>query len=242
MAVIGITDTLRPSHEYYPRWVRAFAPDTEVIRLSPVEHNADALSRCDGLLLSGGGDIHPGRYGCSVDPLSDGINEERDAFEYEVIAQALKDEMPILGICRGMQIFSVFLGGSMIPDVQRAGYADHGKGKGSEDRVHTVLIEPQTMLQTLVPSGRGSVNTNHHQAVDRVGEGLAVTARAEDGIIEALEWKHRQSTFLLLVQWHPERMQDAHNPLCNGVLAEFMDAVSMSTGKDKDNLFARGNA
>ncbi len=232
--VIGITDTLRPSYEHYPKWVQSFAPHIEVVKLSPASANGGELERCDGLLLSGGGDVHPSRYGCEVDALFDGINEQRDAFEYDLIDRALQEKMPILGICRGIQIANVFLGGSMITDAKRAGYDDHGKGNGASDRTHDVHVFENTLLRMLLPAGTGVVNTNHHQAVSKVGDGLTVAARANDGIIEALAWKNDyQASFLLLVQWHPERMEDTWNPLCGGVLAKFLEAVALVPEKDR---------
>lgn len=229
MPVLGITDTLRPSFDYYPAWVQRLVPDWEIIKLSPILNNVESIGRCDALLLTGGGDIHPKHYGREdAIGVMEGINEERDMFEFDVMARAMERGIPMLGICRGMQAVNVFRGGTMIPDVQSAGYADHGKGKGTEDRIHEVHIEERSALAGLVPDCRGSINTNHHQAVDDIGAGLKVTARSADGIVEALEGE-QYPTLLLLVQWHPERMQDFENPLSQGILMKFIHAVECFT-------------
>ncbi len=187
------------------------------------------MGRCDALLLTGGGDIHPKHYGREdAIGVMEGINEERDTFEFDVMARAMERGIPILGICRGMQVLNVFRGGAMIPDVQSAGFADHGKGKGTEDRIHEVHIEEGSILAGIVPGRRGMINTNHHQAVDNIGTGLNVTARSTDGIVEALEGEQYPS-FLLLVQWHPERMKDFENPLSQGILMKFINAVECFT-------------
>ncbi len=227
MPVLGITDTLRPSFDYYPRWVQRLAPGWKTVRLSPLQNNAESLGRCHALVLTGGGDIHPKHYGREdAIGVMEGIDEERDTFEFDVIARALKSEIPILGVCRGMQVFNVFSGGTMIPDVQSAGYEDHGKGNGTEDRVHAVQIEERSILADVLPARRGTINTNHHQAVDRIGRGLKIVARSDDGVVEALEGGP-DSPFLLLVQWHPERMADFKNPLSEGILRRFINAVEL---------------
>lgn len=229
MPLLGITDTLRLSFDYYTRWIQRVAPEWEIVKLSPLQDNAGSIERCHALLLTGGGDIHPRYYGREdAIGVMEGINEERDRFEFGVIAEAAKREIPVLGICRGMQVFNVFSGGTMIPDVQLAGYLDHGKGKGTEDRVHDVGIEEGSILAEVVPACRGTINTNHHQAVDKLGRGLKITARSEDGVVEALEGEGN-APFLLLVQWHPERMMDFENPLSKGILRKFINAVELFT-------------
>ena len=236
MPVIGITDNLRPSYDHYPCWVRRLAPSCEIVKLSPQLRNQNAIERCDALLLTGGGDVHPKHYRCQdTTGLTEGVNEERDEFEFRLIDRALGRELPVLGICRGMQILNVALGGSLILDVQQAGYSDHGRGK--DDCTHDAELVAGTILSGLVRGGKGSVNTRHHQAVDRIGRGLTVAARAGDGIIEALEAeKNKQAPFLLLVQWHPERMPDFENPLCGGILQSFMDAVTSRLESSNVNM------
>lgn len=228
--IIGVTDTLNRKFEFYGRWLRRVAPEAEIIKLSHEEKNARSLSRCDGLLLTGGHDIHPKFYG-REDYLTllkeEDINEKRDKFEIELVHAALKRGMPILGICRGMQLFNVATGGSMIPDVVSEGYTDHAKTTEGKDRRHRIAIEKGTMLHWIIETTKAEVNTAHHQAVDKLGDGLRVTATAPDGIIEGLEWLEPDGKpFLQLVQWHPERMSDFQNPCSKNLLEHFVLAVA----------------
>lgn len=228
--IIGITDTLNKKFDFYVTWLRRVAPDAEVIKLSHEEKNAHALSRCEGLILTGGHDIHPKLYG-REDYLTllkkEDINEKRDTFEIALVREALKRNLPILGICRGMQLFNVATGGSMIPDIVSEGYSDHAKTTQGKDRRHKVSIEKGTILHWIVETTKGEVNTAHHQAVDVLGDGLRVTARAPDGIIEGLEWQEPEGKpFLQLVQWHPERMSDFQNPCSKNLLEHFVLAVA----------------
>jgi putative glutamine amidotransferase len=227
--IIGITDTLTKKYDFYVEWLKKVARHVEVVKLSHKADNAKELKKCDGLILTGGGDIHPRFYG-REDALKlldrKEINVERDEFEFKIVKDALKKEMPILGICRGMQTFNVALGGSMIPDVETEGYKNHGKTKAGNDRRHEVKIEKGTTLHWIIETTKGEVNTAHHQAVDRIADGLRVTAKSPDGIAEALEWENAETKpFLQLVQWHPERMSDFQNPCSKYLLEHFVLAV-----------------
>ncbi len=227
--IIGITDTLNKKFDFYVSWLHKVAPLAEFIRLSPEERNARDLKKCEGLILTGGHDVHPRFYG-REDFLQllnkEDINEQRDEFEFKIIQEALKANLPILGICRGMQVFNVAMGGSMIPDLKSEGYSDHTKTKDGKDRRHKVQIEKGTILHWIVETTKAEVNTAHHQAVDAIGGGLRVTATAPDGIVEGLEWAESPSKpFLQLVQWHPERMADFQNPCSKNLLEHFVLAV-----------------
>ena len=159
------------------------------------------------------------------------VNEQRDEFEFAVIERARGARLPILGICRGMQVCNVALGGTLIPDVQKAGARDHGKPKDSQvDPVHSVSVVENTLLHSMVGTPSGVVNTHHHQAVDRLGSGLRAGARSSDGIVESAEWESSaEKPFLLLVQWHPERMEDAASPFSLGIGTRFIREVKAST-------------
>jgi putative glutamine amidotransferase len=231
LMVLGVTDTMRPTLQFYTDWIRSVVPDVTVTRLSYLERNIGQISRCDGLVLTGGGDIHPEFYGRGdVLPLVHGVDKERDEFEFGVVKQALDIRLPILGICRGMQVANVALGGTMIPDVQSAGFQNHGKEKGATvDPRHAVRLQQGTMLHMIADSPVGEVNTNHHQAVAGLGRGLKPAAWSIDGLVEGLEWESPQGNpCLLLVQWHPERMVDVHNPLSRGLLEFFVNEVQAS--------------
>jgi putative glutamine amidotransferase len=228
--VIGITDTLNKKYDAYVSWLKKVAKQADVIKLSPALKNAKDLKKCDGVMLTGGGDIHPKFYGredyLKILDRKD-INVERDEFEFKVVKEALKLGLPILGICRGMQVFNVANGGSMIPDVEREGYKNHSKSKEGNDRRHKIEIEKGTTFHWIVEAAKCDVNTAHHQAVDVLATGLRVTAKSPDGVIEGTEWAEAEGKpFLQLVQWHPERMEDFNNPCSRNLLEHFVLAVA----------------
>ena len=230
---IGVTDAFSKKYDLYLTWLRKVAHGAKVIKLSYEAKNFKDLKKCDGLILTGGGDIHAKYYGREdyLNLVND-VNVKRDEFEFKIVKEAVKQEMPILGICRGMQVFNVALGGSMIPDVQTEGYKDHGKTKEGKDRRHKVGIKKGTALHWIVESATSEVNTAHHQAVDVIADGLKVTATSPDGVVEGLEWeKSEAKPFLQLVQWHPERMTDYSNPCSKNLLEHFvLAAVARAEG------------
>jgi putative glutamine amidotransferase len=128
---------------------------------------------------------------------------------------------------------NVVLGGTLVPDLQRAGHEDH-RSRPEGDRSHEVVIEQGTQLAGIAGVQRGTVSSAHHQAVGRVGDGLRVTARSADGVIEALEWAVPAGrSYLQLVQWHPERMTDGENPLTRDLILQFSQALNRHiTSKD----------
>lgn len=225
--VLGVTDNQEPTFENYVQWIRRVAPAAQILKLSSTTGTIDELPRCDGIVLTGGGDIHPKFYGREeVLDLMENLNEARDEFEFAVVRKGLQQEIPILGVCRGMQVFNVAMGGSMIPDVQKAGYDDHSKGPEGH-RTHDIVVERGTMLRSLVGADRVEINTSHHQAVDRIGRGLRVSARSKDGLIECLEWQNPdEQPFVLLVQWHPERMPNTESPAAREILARFVQQTA----------------
>lgn len=218
--------------ENYIRWVHRLAPEVETVPLFHQADNHSSLDSYDGLILTGGGDVHPRRYGIPDAFQSvEGVDEERDSFEFAAVKKALEGSIPVLGICRGLQVVNVVLGGSLLPDIEKSGggYGNHRK-QGLQDRRHLIVIEPASRLLEIVGLQRGEVNSGHHQAADRIGEGLRVAARSQDGVIEALEWWNPDSlAFLLLVQWHPERMDDFDNPFSINILRRFLSAVEGTT-------------
>jgi putative glutamine amidotransferase len=213
----------------YPAWLRQWIPEADIRVLSCTQQNAGMLDACAGLVLSGGYDIDPRLYHRGdVLHLTPDVHQERDAFELKVLEAAMRRRMPVLGICRGMQLFNVFLGGSLIPDIELAGYANH-RGDGG-DRRHGIIIEPGSRLQKITGLDAGEVNSSHHQAVDVVGRGLRIAARSADGIIESLEWQSPAGEgHLQLVQWHPERMDDTDNPLTRNLIHQFTEALQRNT-------------
>ncbi len=166
------------------------------------------LLRLDGLLLTGGEDIAPLHYGEGPQSWLGGVDEERDASELGLVEQALALELPILGICRGQQLLNVALGGTLYQDItaQLSQALEHAlvPGRPMERITHSVTIEPDSTLAEVLGGVEFGVNSAHHQAVRRPGEGLRVVARSEDGVIEGLELLDHP--FCLSVQWHPEAM------------------------------------
>jgi putative glutamine amidotransferase len=219
---IGLTYTgMDWKHDNYVRWIRGEDATIEVVRLEAGEGRA--MTGCDGLVLSGGVDIHPGFYGGGVDyPGGGGWKPERDAFELEMLEEALGKGLPVLGVCRGLQLINVAQKGTLLQDLGVAGDAVHQNT--TEDKIHRVYVDGGTGLADVLGQGaaglgrdvnglrNGVVNSAHHQAVERLGAGLRVNCRAEDGTVEGIEWSEPEGKpFLLAVQWHPERM------LANGV-------------------------
>lgn len=227
---IAITDNHRPKHFFdnYLSWLHRIDPDIEFVKLGYALKNADEVKNVDALILTGGGDVHPSLYGKpEVIELTTEINELRDAFEFDVISKALEADLPILGICRGMQVMNVFLGGTLIPDLPTAGYREHSETNGIANR-HSIHTVRDSLLDAIVGHGEFMVNSVHHQAIDQLGRGLMVSATSPEGVIEAAEWilKDRMP-FLLLVQWHPERMKDIENPFVEKIAIQFLNEVQL---------------
>lgn len=228
---IAVTDTLGPRHKLdrYLEWLHRLDPAVELAVLSYQLRNANDIGRVDGLLLTGGGDIHPASYGMEGELARvKGVDEKRDVFEFDLLDRALEIDLPIVGICRGMQLVNVYLGGSLIVDLPSAGYSDHASGR-EDDKYHEAEVAPLSLLGEITGSENLTVNSSHHQAVGRLGNGLMVGATAPDGVTESAEWIMKdRMPFLLLVQWHPERMQDLDHPASRNVGERFLQEVKYS--------------
>jgi putative glutamine amidotransferase len=176
--------------------------------LMPVElGDTDAgelLDRFDGLLLIGGGDLHPEEYGQERREEVYGVIPHRDRFEVTLARAAVERGLPILAICRGHQVLNVALGGTLDQHVTaRDGVLDHGKpGVEGGASVHDLELEPGSRLADAMGVTRASGSSHHHQAVERVGHGLRVTARAPDGVVEGIELAG--DAWIVGAQWHPE--------------------------------------
>lgn len=157
------------------------------------------MESLDGLVLAGGTDINPARYGQPPAPESDRPDDQRDEVETRLLRDALAHRIPVLAICRGLQLFNVVHGGTLIQHLPDGG--PH-QLKQPEAIAHTVQVTRGTRLASIVGEGEYGVNSRHHQAVDRVAEGLIVSAIAPDGVIEAIEKPGH--SFAVAVQWHPE--------------------------------------
>ena len=167
--------------------------------------SASVVRALDALVLVGGGDVDPASYGQASHPATAGVNPGRDATELALLDAALQADLPVLAICRGMQVLNVLLGGTLVqhvPDAVR--HEGHQPGPGCFAPVE-VAVEPGTTLGKILGDG-ATVSCSHHQAIDRLGTGLVVAARAPDGTIEAVELSGKP--FAVGVQWHPEEDGD----------------------------------
>jgi putative glutamine amidotransferase len=174
------------------------------VLLPPLPGVAAAVRRLDGLILTGGGDIEPGRYGAEPHPRTGRVSPPRDAAELELLGAAAAAGLPVLGICRGMQIVNVARGGTLCQHLPDG--TGHATGPGVFGS-HPVRVDPGSRLAAVLGASGDTVEvpTAHHQAIDRLGEGLVATAWAQDGVIEAVESRPGgDDPFLLAVQWHPE--------------------------------------
>ena len=182
------------------------------------------LDRCDGLMLTGGGDISPARY---REPLtgSIGISEPRDTMEFAALEIALERQIPLLAICRGLQVLNVALGGSLWQDLpsQRPSDITHSQSDDRHIATHHVAVEPESKLAAALGATSIETNSMHHQGINRLGEGLCAVARTTDGLIEGIELPN--CPFALAVQWHPEELTATHEHARN-LFAAFVAACT----------------
>ena len=230
MRLIGVTPTLNDTtgfitihHDYMNALLRAGAAPV----LLPLTGQRDVLetliARIDGLLLIGGADVSPERYGEETLPLCGDTEPRRDEKEFALCRLALERDLPILGICRGHEVLKCALGGTLYQDIA-AQYGDalkHPCYDTPGDQVHAVRVEPSSRLHAITGMDTLRVNSSHHQAVKALGEGLTVSARATDGLIEGIERPDRR--FALGVQWHPETLS-AHCPEAQALFNAFVEA------------------
>lgn len=166
--------------------------------------------RLDGLILSGGGDVHPSFFGEKDGGALRSVDERRDRTELALSRWAMAHDLPLLAICRGIQVLNIAAGGTLIQDIPTE-VTDALEHSSVEDRLkfevaHTVEVIPTTLLASVIGPGNLGVNSSHHQAVKDVGAGLIVTAQAPDGVIEGLEAP--DLSFCIGVQWHPEVLEE----------------------------------
>jgi len=163
----------------------------------------DLISSTDALMLTGGGDVDPAMYGEAVSSEKVyGIEANRDRVERALLEEAFRQERKVLAICRGIQVVNVFFGGTLVQDLETAGKKNHSLTDQEYEYSHPISVTRDSELARLLP-GITQANSLHHQAIDKVGEGLVITATSEDGVVEAVE-----RPGLVAVQWHPERLID----------------------------------
>ncbi len=220
--LIGISKS-DSKFERYTNWLEA--NNLEYIVLDWDTNNFDDIKKCSSLLLTGGVDIFPEFY----NDWEDGKNRDeyipaRDGFEFKLLDYAFENNYPILGICRGLQVINCKLKGSLINDIETIRGTNHRKISQTEDRIHNVNVKNASLLYELVKQEKGTINSSHHQSIDRLGEGLVISAKADDGIVEAVEWEEKEGKpFLLAVQWHPERVQDKESVFSKNIIDKFRE-------------------
>jgi putative glutamine amidotransferase len=218
---IAITDTFNPKLDYYFSWLNRFETNLEWVVISHKSNNLQELDTADGLLFTGGGDLDPALLGITDSAgLSKDIDRASDDFELQAVHLALAKGLPLLGICRGLQVVNFACGGTLILDLPSAGFKDHSNTNNYQ-LAHPVTVKPNTLLARLTGKSLLQINTSHHQAIDKPGKGLIASACSPDGVIEAAEWETKEGKpFCCLVQWHPERMTDAPDNTASRALAE----------------------
>ena len=180
---------------------------------------ASLLEPADGLLVSGGeADVPPAFYGATPSPLLGAVRLQRSAFERALIEAALAAKLPVLGVCGGMQILNVTLGGSLYQDLrERPGTSEHQQEKCKDEPSHSVQVTRGSLLAGLCDALELEVNSTHHQVVRELGRGLVTSGTAPDGVIEAIELAG--APFVLGVQWHPESLRAAaHRAIYGGLV------------------------
>jgi putative glutamine amidotransferase len=193
--------------------------------LEPAELES-IIATVDGVVLTGGEDVDPAEFGAPSGRRTQPAHTRRDKCELALVHLAREHRIPTLAICRGIQVMNVAFGGSLIQDIpsEHPSDIDHDRPDDRTDRVHPVEVERHSRLARAMAATHITVNTSHHQAVDRVGEGLRISARAPDGIIEGVEWPS-DDWWMLGVQWHPEELVHDAREWDRGLFKAFADEV-----------------
>lgn len=228
---IGISYT-ETNFQNYWNWFTAadLGDDLELIELSFEKNNVKDIELCAGFLLTGGIDVTPSFYGGASDypGKPDIFLPERDGFEKLIYEYSQASKIPVLGICRGMQYINILEGGKVLEDI---GPANLIHKKETEDKVHYVNIGHNSMLYAIIGTEKGIVNSAHHQGVNGyiLSNNLIANSYADspDQLIEGLEFKDKTNkSFMLAVQWHPERMKEKDvNPLSQKLKERFLEEV-----------------
>ncbi|QGG49107.1 gamma-glutamyl-gamma-aminobutyrate hydrolase family protein [Heliorestis convoluta] len=174
------------------------------ISIEGIEEVESYCQQAQGLVLSGGGDVDPIYYHQQPHAALGEVDPERDRLDFAVLAQALQRKMPVLAICRGLQVLNIARGGTLIQDIprQKPSALRHQQKSPRWHKSHNIDIVERSQLHQIYRNGTGQVNSFHHQAIDRLGKGLQAVAHSADGIVEAIEGQGE--SFIMAVQWHPE--------------------------------------
>ena len=228
-----------PESPYFKALVAAGAKPEELQLVNPRDARRARAEEFDGILFAGGQDVDPEFYGEKTKYDTVEVDRPRDEFEMALLDRAMNLRLPILGICRGIQMINVKFGGTLYQELAEEMDGGH-RQEGSRSAVkHAVTVtDPDSQLADVV-AGSCRVNSLHHQAVKRLGRGLRVTAHSEDGLVEAVE-SAEDYPFLMAVQWHPEELVEEHAEQ-RKLLELFLDKCrEAATGSSGEGLKIRG--
>lgn len=218
----GDTSRVRLTAAYVTALENAGLVPLIVPPLSSDRAAAAVLDSVAGLVLTGGEDVDPARYGEERHEKVRSVNAARDATEAGLVEEARARGMPVLAICRGIQILNVALGGTLVQDISsqvRTSIA-HDEDGPRDSRSHEIDVEPGSLIAKAIGVEHCTVNSFHHQSVKRVADGMRVTARSPDGVIEGLESADKD-WWVMAVQWHPEEMTESAEPWDRGLFKAF---------------------
>jgi putative glutamine amidotransferase len=234
--LIGLTSFRHPNEQGHPlisineAYVMAVASAGAAPLLIPLGLSEDSLdhilTRLDGIILTGGGDMQPDRYGSQPHPKLDGVDPDRDRVELYLARCGLAAKLPVLGICRGLQLINVALGGTLYEDIldQRPGALKHQYDPGwpRDYLAHPVSVEKDSRLAQILGTNEVQVNSLHHQGIRELTSSARSVAYAPDGLIEAIEL--RDYPYGLAVQWHPEWLPE--HAAMRAIFADFVQAAT----------------
>jgi putative glutamine amidotransferase len=235
----------RQKLDYYFEAVRkAGGEPVEVSLRQPSTTLWEQLNGLDGFVLPGSpADVDPARYGAPKHHKTNDLDENRDTTDIAILDHSFYETKPVLAICYGCQLLNVYLQGTLIQDIQSEwpasgphGSTDLPPGAAKGDIEHAATFTPGSRLGTLNGTSEGTINSSHHQAIDRPGKNLRVTAKATDGMIEGVEW-NGDSNWVVGVQWHPERM--VGDPFAERLFAEFVGVARHHLLRDAHGSVAR---
>ena len=233
---VALTMPVRDSDIGMPRvmveagYLRALgATDLLPLILSPLDDPATRdrlLDLSSGLLLSGGEDVDPARYGAQPDGART-VSPARDAMELDLLQRALDRRLPVLAICRGLQLLNVALGGTLYQDLEtRMGTKiDHDRFREFDGHIHSIRTNGEELLSGVFPAGDFVQNSAHHQGIDTLADGLSAVAWAPDGLVEAVEYRAPGAAWTVGVQWHPERKLEDSTGTNRRLFERFADVV-----------------
>ena len=218
----GDTSRVRLTAAYVTALENAGLVPLIVPPLSNARATAAVLDSVAGLVLTGGEDVDPARYGEDRHEKIRSVNALRDATEAALVEEARARGMPVLAICRGIQILNVALGGTLIQDIssQCKTSIAHDEEGPRDSRSHEIDVEPGSLIAKAIGVEHCTVNSFHHQSVKRVADGMRVTARSPDGVVEGLE-SIDEDWWVMAVQWHPEEMTESAEPWDRGLFKAF---------------------